>query len=67
MLGQFAVCPLKWHFYLGVRSIYLHDTFLNTQLGTINFDMNIIKIEGERHLICEEAEKTKNTIDTFMF
>ena len=67
MLGQFAVCPLKWHFYLGVCSINLHDTYLNTQLGTINFDMNIIKIETERHLTCEEADKTKSTIDTFMF
>ena len=47
-MGQFAVLPLMWDCYLAVRSINLHETYLNTQLGFIYNDMNIIIKDREK-------------------
>ena len=43
--GQFAVLTLQWDYYPVVSSINLHDTYLNTQLGTIYIVMNVIEID----------------------
>ena len=45
MRGQFAVLPLKWDCHLAVSSINLRNIFLNTQLGTIYINIDIIKID----------------------
>ena len=50
MRGQFAVFHLKRHCYLAVRSINSHETYLNTQLGTINMNLNIINIDREKDM-----------------
>ena len=58
MRGQFAVLSLKWNCYLAVRSINLHETYLNTQLGSIYNDINIIiKIERKTCDIAEYIQK----------
>ena len=50
MRGQFAVTSLKWDCYLAVRSINLHETYLNTQLGSIYIDINIIIKDREKDM-----------------
>ena len=50
MRGQFAVLPLKLNCYLAVSNINLHDTYLNTQLGTIYIGINIIEIDKDKDM-----------------
>ena len=50
MRGQFAVLHLKWDYYLAVCSINLHGTYLNTQLGSIYNDINIIIKDREKDM-----------------
>ena len=51
MRGQFALLSLKWDCYLAVRSINLHETYLNTQLGSIYNDINIILKDREKDML----------------
>ena len=43
--GQFAVLPLERNAFLVVASINIHNIYLDTQLRTINTDINIVKID----------------------